>query len=284
MKVQVNAKLNLTLNLGETANGYHLIDSVAVSVDVYDVVEAYARCDNLVSVKGLPNIPNDRNTAYLAACEFVKTFECAGADIVIDKHIPLGAGLGGSSADAAAVVYCMCKLYRQDVNSAKVRDICAKTGSDVNYMLRGGLARLRGKGDDVEYFKADKSLFFVLTEFDKSVLSKDAYSQFDKLGIRQPYADNCTLINLLKSGKTQGIQKYFNNHLQTAVNALSNYAEEYMLFCGRHNLDYNMTGSGSAYYITFDNRKSAAEAAKLLSQNGFNSILCTSVPNGITEV
>ena len=54
MKVRVNAKLNLTLNLGEVVNGYHLIDSVAVSVDVYDVVEAYARCDNQVTVKGLP--------------------------------------------------------------------------------------------------------------------------------------------------------------------------------------------------------------------------------------
>ncbi len=284
MKVRVNAKLNLTLNLGEVVNGYHLIDSVAVSVDVYDVVEAYARCDNQVTVKGLPNIPNDRNTAYLAACGFVKEFNCAGADIVIDKRIPFGAGLGGSSADAAAVVYCMCKLYKQDVSSVKVRNICAKTGSDVNYMLRGGWARLLGKGDDVEYFKSDKSLFFVLTEFDKSVLSKEAYSQFDKLGIRQPYADNGALINLLQSGKTQGIQKYFNNHLQPAVNALSNYAQEYMDFCGRHNFDYNMTGSGSAYYLTFDSRKSAAEAVNLLNGSGFNSILCMSVPHGITEL
>mgnify|MGYP001623753385 FL=1 len=107
-KVRSWAKLNLSLNISGVSGGYHLLDSVVCSVDICDTVCAKARSDALVNVYmhglGSENIPPEKNNAVRAGEAFVAAFGTRGADIDIYKDIPLGAGLGGSSADAAGVL------------------------------------------------------------------------------------------------------------------------------------------------------------------------------------
>ncbi|MCM1195408.1 MAG: 4-(cytidine 5'-diphospho)-2-C-methyl-D-erythritol kinase, partial [Firmicutes bacterium] len=146
MKVKSYAKLNLTLNVSGVKNGFHDIDSLVTSVDIYDVVNVDTRNDGRINVEKLKGIRNERNAAYKAADAFIRRFGSFGVDVVIDKGIPFGAGMGGSSADAAAVIYCMCKLFDIEENSDEVQNICAEVGSDVSFMLRGGFGRMRGKG------------------------------------------------------------------------------------------------------------------------------------------
>ena len=184
MKVKVYAKLNLTLNVGERQGAFHPIDSVATSVDIYDVVEVIPRADSHVNVCGVEAVEQERNTAYKAAVAFRSAFAAKttpGVDIFIQKGIPFGGGLGGSSADAAAVVYCMCKLFGVDVHSREIHELCASLGSDINFMLFGGLGRLQGKGDDVTYYKLSKPLYFALTTFDFPLSSKEMYDAYDLL-------------------------------------------------------------------------------------------------------
>lgn len=296
MKVKVYAKLNLTLNVLGKQNGYHTIDSVVTSVDIFDVVEVTSRADKQVTVSGLDLVPTEQNVAYKAACAFVERFnafdseliggkqQVLGCDIAIAKGIPMGAGMGGSSADAAAVIYALCKLCNVDVNSQAIHDLCAELGSDVNYMLHGGLAKLRGKGDDVEFCKLGSPMYFALTTFDTTMSTAEVYSQFDRLCVEQVYVNNNALIQALQKKHIRGIAECFNNHLQPAAVSLSDYACDYLQLCNKRGLQCNMTGSGSAFYVTCDNEQSARNAADLLNSHGFTTVVCRSVNTGIEAI
>lgn len=285
MKVSVNAKLNLTLNVLGVKGGFHNIDSVVTSVDVCDVVEVTPRSDGEITVVGFDRVKDENNSAYKAACAFKTRFSTCGANITISKGIPVGAGMGGSSADAAAAIYCMGKLYGIDVYSPAVHGLCAELGSDVNFMLRGGIARLSGKGDDVEFGVLAEPLFFVLTEFGTSMSTAEVYSRFDNVDTSNlVFTDNAALIDVLKRATPSGISECFNNHLQIAASGLSAYAQNYLSFCKNNDLLCNMTGSGSAYYVAFNNEAQARQTVKLLNGNGFKTVLCRSVPCGIKEL
>ena len=281
MKVQVFAKLNLTLNVSARQGEFHPIDSVATSVDVCDVVEVTARADSEVHVRGVEGVPQSHNTAYKAACAFVEAFSTRGVDVCVQKGIPFGGGLGGSSADAAAVLYCMCKLYGVDVGCDKVSEICANLGSDVSFMLRGGLGRLRGKGDDVEYFKLKRPVYFALTTFDKEMNSREVYAAFDSVGTSYGKEKNAEFLTLLQNGDNEKALTYFVNGLQQAARALSDYAEQYLAFAAANGFNAVMTGSGSAYYVAFVTETEAQSAVDTLNSHGFATILCKTVPYGI---
>ena len=291
MQVKVYAKLNLTLNVGERQGEFHSIDSVATSVDVFDLVEVTERTDDQVTVKGVDGVEQNCNTAYKAARAFVDAFSTSGVDVSIVKGIPFGGGLGGSSADAAAVLYCMSKLKKIDMgwkktqkmrkNPTHLHKICAALGSDVTFMLHGGLGRMCGKGDDVELFEMKRPLYFALTTFAQQMSSREVYAAFDRLDGHSDKTDNDALLALLQQGANEQALPYLSNDLQQAAAAISSYAESYLSFTKSHNLHAVMTGSGSAYYVAFATRSEAQQAVDLLSSHGFATVLCQSVSCGI---
>ena len=301
--VQVFAKLNLTLNVEKKRGEFHPIDSVATSVDIYDTVSVAERSDKEVFVSGVDQVETEQNSAYRAAKAFQRAFATHGVEISIEKGIPFGAGMGGSSADASAVIYCMCKLFNVDIHSVAVHNLCVSLGSDVNFMLFGGLGRLQGKGDDVTFFNLKQPLYFVLTTFDVSMNSGAIYSAFDKIckysvnNISQQPAKNSNqskqlfedstntkLLTLLEQGANKQALPLFSNDLGQAAHATSNYAESYLDFCKEHSLRCNMTGSGSAYYVACVSLDEAEQVCKLLNANGFTTTICQSVPSGIVEI
>ncbi len=279
MKAKVYAKLNLTLNVFPKVGNFHPIDSVVTSVSLFDVVEVKPRKDKKVKVKGF--MPTPDNIAYKTAMAFVAQFDTFGVDIAIKKGIPIGAGMGGSSADSAGVIYCMCKLFGVDMQSEQVATLCASLGSDISFMLRGGIARMQGKGDDVTFGECPIDLHFVLTCFSDSMSTAEVYSAFDSLP-EQPKTDSEKLFNLLCDGNfATNLQ---NNNLQPACQSLSSYAQSY-LQCAR-DLGYkpNMTGSGSAYYIWCESALDAQQATSALKQKGFNCLVVQSVPVGVEVI
>lgn len=292
MKVKVYAKLNLTLNVGEKHGQYHDIDSVVTSVNIFDVVEVSNRCDKQVTVNGTPTVELERNTAYKSAHAFIEAFDTCGVDITIDKGIPFGGGLGGSSADAAAVLFCLCKLHKIDLGCEKLLKICESVGSDVTFMLLGGSGRLRGKGDWVVIFPLKNPLYFALTTFAQELSSGEVYKTFDKLThdcpnddkILQHACSNEQILTLLQQGDNELAIACLSNDLQCAATAISNYAAQYLSFAKERGYNPVMTGSGSAYYIAFSDAFEAENALKLLNSGGFNTLFCQSVPHGIEIV
>lgn len=255
-KVKSYAKINLTLDLLGVSGGYHMLDSVVASVGLYDLITAKKRSDELVGVymhgEGSECIPYGDNNAAKAAERFVQVFGTSGADINVWKNIPLGAGLGGSSADVAGVLNAMAKLYGvQDFKGLK--GVADSLGSDCGYMLTGGYARLFNRGEYVIPVKCGSKLNIGLLIPDSKVSTAECYAAYDRLPVEKSYnSENAA--KALISGNLEELGKSLVNGLTCAAKSLNGDIgrafDELMEFAP---LGVNMTGSGSCVYALFEN-------------------------------
>ena len=150
--VKSYAKINLTLDILGQENGFHLLDSFVANLDIFNSVTVKKRKDKLVSGRlkgmGMDFVPFENTNACKVAEAFVEKFGVSGVDVTIYENIPVGAGLGGSSADSAGVLKAMCKLFGVDVKDC--HEIANEYGSDIRYMLDGGFARMTGRGENIK--------------------------------------------------------------------------------------------------------------------------------------
>lgn len=270
MKVKCFAKLNLTLNVFEKRGQFHPIDSIVTSIDIFDEVEV-SLCKSGVRADGAAK------AALSVADTLCGQYGC-GCNIAVKSGIPLGAGLGGSSAQAAAVAYCLASLNGKSVSDEQVKAACALSGSDVNYMLLGGLCRITGKGDEVKQLHVDDVGCFVLTTFSQKLLSGRVYAAWDELAQKPPIADNDAVERALRRGYLDAAP-LFSNCLQAAAESLSRYADGFRSISPRS----VMTGSGSAYYLCCGEAE-AEKLARELRSCGFDSTVCRTVSQGIEVI
>lgn len=152
------AKVNLWLRvLGRRRDGFHEIDTLFQAVDLCDEVEVSRSPEAGIglAVEGTELGPPRQNLAYRAACGFLDAVGpnvgAAGIRIRLGKRIPAGAGLGGGSSDAAAVLRCLSALWGHPLPHAALSEVGASLGSDVAFFLGAGpLARGRGRGEVLE--------------------------------------------------------------------------------------------------------------------------------------
>lgn len=249
----VFAKLNLTLDLLGVENGYHLLDSLVLNVNLADKIVARKRRDGLVSVNmhgmGSESIPPERNNAQRAGEAFVNAFKTSGAEIDVYKDIPIGAGLGGSSADAAGVLLAMAKLY--EVEAEKLKPLADALGSDTGYLLTGGFARLRGRGEQVERMGKTPKLHILLLVPEKGVSTAECYALSDRFQRGEPHTERA--LECLGKGMTDWAAKLFYNDLFPAAKELEpdvgRAFEELRQFSP---LGVSMTGSGSGVFALFE--------------------------------
>src|SRR3954462_15119471 len=152
MRIRAPAKVNLSLRVvGRRRDGYHLIDTIMVPVDLYDEIEITrgkpgakltVACDD-------PRVPaGRRNLVYLAAELLLgEAAKRQPLDIYIRKRIPIGAGLGGGSSDAAAALVGLNRLLRLKKSRRELLALGAKLGADVPFFIVGRPARARGIGE-----------------------------------------------------------------------------------------------------------------------------------------
>lgn len=173
------AKVNLSLAVGERAkNGYHTVDTVMLSVPIADEITLTPRTDNTVTVSYGAGEVFKRDTAVKAAQFMMEKYNLPGADIVIKKNIPVAAGLGGSSADAAGVIRCYEEIYNIRVPAADLLEV----GSDVAFMKEGGAARVGGFGEKIEPISAPALYIALLLDRRIAIDTSSAYALYDILG------------------------------------------------------------------------------------------------------
>ncbi len=165
LTLKAYAKVNLTLEvLGRRTDGYHEIATVMQTIDMYDTVrltpadEITLSCDD-------SSLQSFDNLAYKAArlLQDESGYD-GGAHIAINKAIPVSAGLGGGSSDAAATLRGLNDLWQTGMSAAQLESLAAKIGSDVPFLLKGGTAIALGRGERVRYLPpADVQWLVVLT-------------------------------------------------------------------------------------------------------------------------
>ena len=164
--VKAHAKINYTLEvLGVRPDGYHDLRSVVVPIPLCDDVEV-AEAEGLsVDMPG-SDLPQEKNLAWRVARALQEATGCTrGASISIVKRIPEGAGLGGGSADAAAVLNALNELWQLDLPKERICEIGATVGSDVPALVLGGTVLMEGRGERVKRIDG-----FELPPFERFVL------------------------------------------------------------------------------------------------------------------
>lgn len=255
------AKVNLTLGVtGRRSDGYHTLDSLMVTTDLCDDVTVTRCREVIVTCTGM-FLPY-RNTLR-AAAERYRALTGRGARIHVYKRIPAEAGLGGGSADAAAVLRGMQRLYGE-AEERDLYDIALRVGADVPFCLQGGLCRAQGVGEVLTPFRLGAPLHLVLA---KPAAGVSTRALFGRLNLPQPLPDTARAMAALSGGDVRALGPLLCNALQAEAEALVpeiGTLRQRLLALGA--LGACMTGSGSAVFGLFETPEAAAAACAAIAE------------------
>lgn len=258
-----HAKINLSLDITGARGGYHTIDSIVASVDISDGITLSPRGDNNIGVvmRGLDaDIPYEQNNAVKAARAFMQAFGTRGADIIIDKRIPVGAGMGGSSADVAGVLNGLSILYGITDYPA-VKSIADGLGSDCGYMLRGGFARMTGRGERVTPIVCNAELFLIIALPAGGVSTAKCYALSD--AYPESRHTSAAVQRAICGGQLNELGRSLSNGLYPAAAVINpQIRDAFSDLWALGPIGVNMTGSGSAVYALFKDKISRDTALK----------------------
>jgi len=254
--VKSPAKLNLSLEvLGKRPDGYHEIRSLMIPIDRFDDITIRLEGEGIECVCDHPDAPGGpKNLAYRAAEAFMRaTGERFGVRISIEKHIPVGAGLGGGSGNAATVLKELNRLKGEPLCLQEMLDLAAGIGSDVPFFLKEGAQWAEGRGERLRD-GPDLPFWTYLVVFPGFEISAEwAYNNMPLT-----FEEKVNRIYYFKSERIRLV-----NHLEAAVLAV--YPEvgklkDCLLAVGAWAA--LMTGSGPSVFGVFDNRAVATEASR----------------------
>lgn len=275
------AKINLALQItGRRPDGFHTLKTVMQSVSLWDIVTV----EKTDGEKGIEisctdkSIPTDgRNIAFKAAeAFFAKTgVPNAGIKIHIEKHIPSEAGLGGGSADGAAVFAALNRLFGEPLTEEELCRLSAGTGADIPFCIKGGTALCEGIGEILTPIKPLPDCHIVIGKGEKGVSTREAYNAADKL----PEAEKGGFDTAVFEGRIEEIAgSCFNVFEQVTGNDEIRSIKEAMLACGA--LCSVMSGSGSAVFGIFTDAEQGERCCTLLNGKGYFSAMCRPADHG----
>ena len=266
------AKLNLTLDvLGKREDGYHDLQSVMQTISVRDDIEIdigtgkpwCLKCDK----EGIPC--DERNLAWRAARVYLDTVkkDPDGIEIRITKRIPSEAGMGGGSADAAAVLRALNRHYGEPLSIGALAELGAQVGSDVPFCVICGTAMVEGRGERLRKLPDMPDCIFVICKPEFSVSTPELYKKIDETTIgKRP--DNRAMESALLAGDLEKVcQNVFNvfDPVVTAEHNELNYIKSLLHQYGA--AAYQMTGSGSAVFAIVSEFEIAAVLCNMLRDN-----------------
>ena len=274
------AKLNLSLDVvGTLPNGYHDLDMVMQTIDLYEKIILKTSRDLRLSLPGSFVPANDKNTAVKAALAYFDyTGLLAGVDINVYKRVPVRAGMAGGSADAAGVLVGLNELYGAKLSMSELCAIGAGIGADVPFALLGGTCRVRGVGDLMKALPPCPDCRFVVVMPSVGVSTPEAFARYDTMG--SPVHPDC-------EAQEQAIRK---NDLAAVCAAAGNALEhcsgavETPAICEilRANgaITAQMTGSGAAVFGIFADDAQARAAAAVLRKGYKQVYVCRPTTGG----
>ena len=266
------AKLNLTLDvLGKRPDGYHDLRSIMQTISIRDDVEIDLGTGKPWTLKcSREDIPTDgRNLAWKAAKIYLDTLgkDAGGLEIRITKRIPSEAGLGGGSADAAAVLRALNRHYGEPLSIAALAELGAQVGSDVPFCTLCGTAMVEGRGERIRKLPDLPDCVFVVCKPDFSASTPELYRKLDETAIaRRP--DQQAMESAILAGDIGKIADNLCNVFDPVVTAEHlemNYIKS--IFNSYGSLGQQMTGSGSAVFCMVPEFEYAAVICNMLKEN-----------------
>jgi len=261
--VETPAKINLSLDItGKRQDGYHNLEMIMQSISLADRVTVEKRGSGLAIQCDFPYVPNDsRNIAWKAAEAFLAACgEKGGVRIVLEKKIPVAAGLAGGSTNAAGVLKAMNRLFGKPFGQEQLARIARRIGADVPFCLQGGTALARGIGDELTCLPDFSGVRVVVVKPPFPVSTPWVYKNLNlhALGERP---DTPALIAAIKRRDVRALARGMRNVLESVTaKAHSEIGRIMETFLALGALGSRMSGSGSAVFGLFDDDALAEKA------------------------
>lgn len=249
---RASAKLNLFLEItGKREDGYHLIESIMQTVNLFDEisVELLEKNEVILTCSDM-DIPTDERNIV---CKVIKRLkEYVGMDfgckIHIGKNIPTGAGMGGGSSDGACVLVALNKLLNLKLSSLELMKIGESVGADIPFLIHGGTARVFGIGEKIKNIKSFGNCYFLIVKPDISIDTKKAYADLDAVK-RNVGRDSNGMYEAINNNSINGIcENLYNVFEEIAPQEIYDIKSELIKYGAVNSL---MTGSGSAVFGIF---------------------------------
>ena len=266
------AKLNLTLDvLGKREDGYHDLQSVMQTISVRDDIEIDIDTGKpwklICDKEGIPC--DEKNLAWKAAkiyCDALG-YDPNGLEIRITKRIPSQAGMGGGSADAAAVLRALNRYYGEPLSIWALAELGAQVGSDVPFCVVGGTCMCEGRGEKLRKLADMPDCIFVICKPEFSVSTPELYQRIDSVSIaKRP--DNRAMESALLAADLEKVCHSVHNVFDPVVSEEHpelNYIKSVFYQYGA--IGYQMTGSGSAVFAIVSEFEVAAVLCSMLKEN-----------------
>lgn len=274
-KIISPAKVNLVLAVGEKQeSGFHEVQTIMHSLALHDTLsmrrfddeglgeglQVMLKCESSFTIDPLL-IKAEDNIAYKAVVELAKALgrtQDETIEMVLNKVIPAEAGLGGGSSNAAAALVGAATLWGVGVEDERVQEVASRLGADVSFFLKGGCARLSGKGDVFEAQLEPRSGFVLLVRPDAGVSTGKAYAAFDE----DPVLPGSGYLSSISALDAAADVLLYNN-LEKAACSVTPVVAEVLEWgraaAGEENVV--LCGSGSAVCCIFDSYQAACEAS-----------------------
>jgi len=274
-KMVARAKINLFLQVGERRDdGFHEIKSVMQALELSDELY-FRRTDGAQRILIRCNDPCMPTTGENLVCKAIEAFDkhtgamgSSGIDVLINKRIPIGAGLGGGSADAAAALLAMNHIYELEMPMDTLLSIGACVGSDVPFCLAGGTALATGRGEEIRTLDPLPPFQVVLAAMTQEISTREVYDRFDSMAAdgKAPAASETesefqALISGIEKHEFANIYPNLRNSLESATIASAQVEEFKSTAMGAGAVAAMMTGSGSTVFALVAGMEQAAEVA-----------------------
>ena len=277
------AKLNLSLDVtARREDGYHDLAMLMQTVSLCDELRLRFREDGQVRAgSNLRFIPSDeRNLAVRAALRYLEAVGDPGRGLQIElrKQIPVGAGMGGGSADAAAVLRALNRIYENRLNRRELEELAQQIGSDVAFCVAGGTALAEGRGEKLTDLPDLPDCCFVICKPSFSISTPELYKKLDSAPVRI-HPDTPGLLTAVREGDLSSLcRRMYNVFEEIDDRRLRTVAELKSRLLDHRAMGAMMTGTGSAVFGVFRHAEEAeAACAALRSTVPF---CCTARPVG----
>ncbi len=270
MRIDAPAKVNWALNvLGTRLDGYHLLEMLIQRISVYDTLTLLPHPGILLHVKGAEGLPaSEDNLAFKAAMALKEyTGHTGGVRITLVKRIPVQAGLGGGSADAAAVLQGLNGMWDTGLSLGELQGIGLGLGADVPCCLFPGLTRVGGIGERVLPLPAAKTFHLLILKPEGGLSTGEVFSRFEQNPCGEP-ADIQKAAEALMTGDFETLARACRNQLQQAAAAmLPEIRAALDALQGNGAVLALMSGSGSAVFGLFPSEQAARTAMRRLKES-----------------
>ncbi len=284
VKVLAPAKINFTLDItGKLDNGYHTVDMVMQSVDLYDVVTVEKNTAEINLTCDKDFVPcNSSNTAYKAVQLFSEhcNIDCT-VDIHIQKNIPAQAGMAGGSTDGAAVLVALNELYQTNLTIDELAMIGSKIGADVPFCFYGGTMLATGIGTTLEKIEHNLQLnnyYILLCKPYVNVSTPLAYKKSDE----RPFSSVVHSKAVIKAMQNNDINGFCSQLYNDFDSLLMIDEVQHIKTVMKENgaLASVMSGSGPTVYGVYSTKEQAENTAELLKSEYSDVFVAKTCDNG----